>query len=270
MKNLKMWSAFFFFACAILSAFLYMWEEIPYVWGKAESEKLAKAYVSWVDGGSEEGEKNEHLTSPGIWTMEKSSPEVDFTSLKEINPDIIGWIYISGTKVNYPILRHSKSDDYYLSHTPEKKLNKLGSIYMHHDSDSGFLDAHTILYGHNMRSGQMFGELSNYRDSKFAEAHSDIWICLPEETLHCTVYSAYVCGVEDLTYTIGYALGGKRYGDFIRHTVEKSCFDIGKCPTDRERVITLSTCTDSGDVGKRFVVNCFVSGVQGTVSSTEK
>lgn len=183
---------------------------------------------------------------------------VDFQALQEMNPDIIGWIYIPGTQVNYPILQHPVEDSYYLSHTPENKSSKLGAIYMHHDTDPGFGDMHTILFGHNMKSGQMFGDLSNYADKEFAEKYPDVWILLPEEELHCIVYSAYICPIDDLTYTIGYMPGEESYAAFIRHTLTSSCISGKKSLTDMDQVITLSTCTDSGNAGKRFVVNCFI------------
>jgi len=245
MKKIKLWIAGFLFICAAASAFLYIQEELPYIQGRLDTEKLAGACLKTGD------EKTASVLVPEI--------EVDFARLKAINPDIIGWIYIPGTQVNDPILQHREEDAYYLTHTPEKRESRLGSIYMHHDAKADFTDAHTILFGHNMRSGQRFGELSGYADEDFAKAYPDVWILLPGETLHCTVYSAYACPVDDLTYTVGYETGERAYRDFIRHTAEASCIRVKKFPSDRDRIITLSTCTNSGDKGRRFVVNCFAA-----------
>ncbi len=245
MKKIKLWIGGFLFICASVSAFLYIQEELPYIQGRLETKKLAGACLKTGD------EKTASFLDPEI--------EVDFARLKAINPDIIGWIYIPGTQVNDPILKHQEEDAYYLTHTPEKRESKLGSIYMHHDAKADFTDAHTILFGHNMKSGQRFGELSGYADEDFAKAYPDVWLLLPGETLHCTVYSAYACPVDDLTYTVGYKTGERAYRDFIRHTAEASCIRVKDLPSDGDRIITLSTCTDSGDKGRRFVVNCFAA-----------
>ena len=241
--------AVFCFLCAGIAAFLYAWENFPYIQSRIESEKLADISLKTQD----RGEIRPGKSLSGLPLI------VDFEALRAINPDIIGWIYIPGTQVNDPILKHQEEDAYYLTHTPEKRESKLGSIYMHHDAAADFTDAHTILFGHNMKSGQRFGELSGYADEDFAKAYPDVWILLPGETLHCTVYSAYACPVDDLTYTVGYKTGERAYRDFIRHTAEASCIRVKDFPSDRDRIITLSTCTDSGDKGRRFVVNCFAA-----------
>lgn len=236
MKIVRIWFAVFFFACAAISAFLYVREEIPYIEGRLAGEKLSGTYLK-----AEETE---------------AARKVDFKGLQTVNPDIIGWIYIPGTQVDDPILQHPAEDDYYLSHSPEKKRNKLGAVYMHHDTDAGFGDAHTILFGHNMKSGQMFGELSKFEDKDFAEKYPDVWIFLPEEDLHCAVYSTYSCSIDDLTYTVGYETDQKNYKEFIYHTLDRSCIPAEEIPTEMDQIVTLSTCTDSGDAEKRFVVNC--------------
>ena len=210
MRKIRTWAAFFFFACAAVSAFLYIQEELPYIQGRLETEELTKLCLKTGD------EKTASLLVPEI--------EVDFEALKA-----------------------------------EKKESKLGSIYMHHDAAADFTDAHTILFGHNMRSGQRFGELSEYADREFAEENPDVWIFLPGETLRCTVYSAYACPVEDLTYTIGYQTGEEAYRDLLCHTVKSSQIRMEDLPSGMDRIITLSTCTDSGDKGRRFVVNCFAA-----------
>lgn len=228
-----------------------MQEELPYAQEKIENKRLINQYLEKADTDqtldNDEGEEKSAIKF-----------SVNFDELQSMNPDIIGWIWIPGTQVNYPILQHPSEDSYYLSHTPEKKSNKLGSIYMHHDADMHFSDTHTILFGHNMKSGQMFGDLSNYADKEFAEKYPDVWILLPEEELHCIVYSAYICPIDDLTYTVGYMPGEENYEKFIQHTIDQSCIAVDKSPSELSQVITLSTCTESGNAEKRFVVNCFI------------
>lgn len=237
MKIVRTWFAVFFFACAAISAFLYAGEELPYIEERLAGEKLSGTYLE----------------------AEETPRKADFKGLQTVNPDIIGWICIPGTQVDDPILQHPAEDDYYLFHSPERKKNKLGAVYMHHDTDAGFGDAHTILFGHNMKSGQMFGELSRFEDKNFAEKYPDVWIFLPEEELHCVVYSAYSCSVDDLTYTVGYETDQKSYKEFIDHTLAQSRNPAAEIPTERDQIVTLSTCTDSGDAEKRFVVNCRIA-----------
>lgn len=254
MKLVRIWFAVFFFVCAGISAFLYVQEEVPYIQERLAAEKFSEAYLKKED----EKRKTSDSQKTVLWPT--AIQEVDFEGLQAVNPDIIGWLYIPGTQVNDPILQHPEKDDYYLFHTPEKKPNKLGAIYMHHDADADFQDMHTILFGHNMKSGQRFGELSMYGNREFAAAHPDVWIFLPDEKLHGVVYSAYSCPADDLTYTVGYAAGQKSYKEFIRHTLDGSCIYPKETPEDTDRIFTLSTCTDSGNAEERFVVNCRIAG----------
>lgn len=253
MRSIRIRFAAFFFVCAGMSALLYMLEEVPYIQGRLNAEKIFRTYVEAEDPGLLHPDSSESDSGTGAVL------KVDFEGLRTVNPDIIGWIYIPGTQVNYPIMQHPTEDDYYLFHTPEKKKNRLGAVYLHHDADSEFKDIHMILFGHNMKSGQMFGELSNYADADFAETYSDVWIFLPGKDLYCIVYTAYVCSVEDLTYTVGYESGQENYEEFICHTLDRSCISTKRKPSNTDQIVTLSTCTDSGNAEKRFVVNCIVA-----------
>ena len=99
--------------------------------------------------------------------IEKSDEEkmvIDWKKLESINKDIIGWIKIDNTKINYPIL---KDDDTlkYLKHSYDGKYNNNGSIFTLNSNP--FNDNVTIIYGHNMKSGIMFSELAKYMNEEF-------------------------------------------------------------------------------------------------------
>ena len=85
-------------------------------------------------------------------------PAVDWESLKAINSDIIAWLQIEGTEISYPVVKGT-DNDYYLHHTFEKNYNSAGSIFVEYTNSSDFQDCNTIIYGHNMRNGSMFGLL---------------------------------------------------------------------------------------------------------------
>ncbi len=246
-------AALFCFLCAALSALSYMREKAPYIKEKQDAQRRNMAY----------------LRSAGQEPTAPTDLDVDFAALRSMNPDIVGWIRIPGTQIDYPILKHPSEDAYYLTHSPEKKQSRLGSIYLHHDADKSFMDAHTILFGHNMRSGQMFGELSSYQEETFARAHPDIWIYLPEKTLHASVYSAYVCQQDDLAYTVGYRQDGHNIQDLIRHTAEHSQIHIGRIPSEKDSILTLSTCVSAKKADQRFIVNSFIPNTEKRKETTE-
>lgn len=230
---------------AVVFAVLSVQEAVPYFMAEIDQRELKDAYVAETELPLEPDEAERLL---GI--------RVDFAALKDINPDIVGWIYIPGTQVNYPVLCHPEDNAYYLSHSYNKKESKPGAIYIYHESSDDFTDAHTIIFGHNMASGQMFGELSNYSEKKYRDEHPYVYLCLPEQMLQCVVYSAYSCSVYDSTYRLDYTLGTEAFSELIRHTGELSLWESDYIPEKDEPVYTLSTCVDSGDASRRFVLNC--------------
>lgn len=235
-----------FFAGALMSVFFAAQEELPYQEAELESAQLAAEYVSEPEEASDDTD-----TAPfGI--------EIDFEGLKEMNGDIVGWIYIPGTQVNYPILQHPSDNTFYLHHTPGRAENMLGSVYMYAEMSADFSDAHNILFGHNMASGQQFGELSNYADREFRDKYPYVYIFLPGRSLCCEIYSAYSCSVYDRTYMVGYAFESQDFAEFITHSTELSLWQTEVRPSSAETVITLSTCTDDSDDYRRFAVNCVV------------
>ena len=86
--------------------------------------------------------------------------EIDFEGLKQINPDIMAWIKIPGTNIDYPILQNAEEDDdYYLNRTMEGQEGLPGSIYMEKYDTPDFTDPVSVIYGHTLHDGTMFSEL---------------------------------------------------------------------------------------------------------------
>lgn len=119
---------------------------------------------------------------------EYKSP-VDFESLREINPDIVAWLTIPGTYIDYPVVQ-AKDNETYLTKDFEGKQSKAGAIFLDCDSDSDLRGFHSILYGHHMRDGSMFAQLVNFKDREFFEKNREIILYLPEEELHLRTIAA--------------------------------------------------------------------------------
>ena len=169
--------------------------------------------------------------------------QIDFDGLKRINPDIVAWISIPGTPVDYPVLKNPY-DDYYLYRDYAGQYQYTGSIFMRAAAAADFSGKHTILYGHNMTDGQMFGWLKNYRDVENRNAHPYIYIYLPErKALKWQVYSVYQCYDATDTYRTVFE-DADDYKTWQEMTVRLGKASVELKPVDR--VLTLSTCTASG------------------------
>ena len=182
---------------------------------------------------------------------------IDFTLLKEKNEDIVGWLTVPGTQIDYPIC-HGADDDFYLNHNAEKEKNILGALFLPTENNPDMLDIHIIIYGHNMRQGQMFGELSNYEEEAYHRENPYVYLYLPSgEKRTYQVYSVYRCEPSSETYTLGLLPQTQAYRLWLQESVRKELFATGiedQIAEDKQ-VLTLSTCAD-GNRKERLAVNC--------------
>lgn len=127
-----------------------------------------------------------------IKNSNKEENKIDWNNLKSINEDIIGWIEIEGTDINYPILKDN-DNLYYLKHNYLKKYNSNGSIFTL--DINPFIDCETLLYGHNMKNGTMFSILGKYLDKDFLFSHQKIKIYTPNKNYEGVIFSVYSIGI---------------------------------------------------------------------------
>lgn len=185
--------------------------------------------------------------------------KVDFDKLKKINPDVVGWIYIPNTEIDYPIVK-GKDNKQYLHRTYKGVNNFAGSIFLDCDCRADFYSANSIVYGHNMRNGSMFGLLKKYYDTNYNKKanfkkRKIIWIITPEREKEYTIFSAREINVyKDLEpYFIDFT-SLEAYQEFLDQAVDKSLYKTG-VPVDTSNfVLTLSTCTSTTESG-RFIVH---------------
>ena len=179
-------------------------------------------------------------------------PVVDFESLQAINPDVVGWIYIPGTDINYPVVRGDDNDEY-IYRLFDGTYNKAGSIFMDYRNNSAFFDKNTVLYGHHMRNGTMFAQLTEYADQAFYEAHPYGMLVTPNGNYLVEFFSGYVTNLEATAWKMRFS-SDSDYSVWLDGIARKSYFTTDVIPLQSEQVLTLSTCTYDYD-NARFVLH---------------
>ena len=179
--------------------------------------------------------------------------EVDFDKLKSVNEDVVGWIYVDALPdISYPIVK-GKDNQTYLHQTYEKNYNFAGTIFVDYENSGDFRDCNTLVYGHNMKNGSMFGHLKKFReDDKLYKQDKYFWILTPERNYRYEIITAYTTGVNSDTYTLFKGPGEEfeKYLETIKGYSEIQTDDTDL--TIKDRIVTLSTCT--GNESTRFVV----------------
>ncbi|MBQ9155295.1 MAG: class B sortase [Eubacterium sp.] len=184
--------------------------------------------------------------------------KVDFDELKKVNPDVIGWLHIPDTGINYPIVQ-GQDNSYYLHRTFKKESSYVGAIFMDVNCKPDFTSFNSIIYGHNLKNGEMFGHLKglydlNYNSKADYKKHSKIWVVTPKENREYDIFAAREINVDkDMdVYYVEFA-SKEEYKTYLASQVEKSQYKT-KAPVSEDRsMITLSTCTSTTETG-RFIV----------------
>ena len=124
-----------------------------------ESEKIYEELASQVEETTETAEEAE--------TEEEYVSPINFEELWAINEDVVGWLTIPGTVIDYPILHDPESNETYLYEDIEGNRTSSGSIYLDCDNAADFSDLHNVIYGHHMRNGTMFKDIMKFREQDF-------------------------------------------------------------------------------------------------------
>lgn len=177
--------------------------------------------------------------------------EMDLEALRQTNPDVVGWIAIPETDIFYPIVQ-TGDNTYYLNHTWQKTRSSVGAIFLEQYSSPELNDFNTLIYGHKMRDGSMFGVLSSYQNMDYWKEHPSVYLVDDKEVYRYDIFAAYEVGVREIIYRLDLE-ERELQQEFIRFSLEHSNIDTGIVPEVSEKIVTLSTCTGRGHA-TRFVV----------------
>ncbi len=176
---------------------------------------------------------------------------IDFDELEKINSDLVGWLKIRAIDISYPVVQ-GEDNDYYLHNSFEKEYLFAGCLFENYENKSDFSDKNTIIYGHNMRNGSMFGKLKQFREEEVYNKSKYFWIYTKDIIFQYRIISARVVGNTGQAYTTKFKTK-KEFQEFLDAAIDDSEVDNSTVSVSTDdRIVTLSTCT--GDSSTRFVV----------------
>ncbi|MFV0503276.1 MAG: class B sortase [Lachnospirales bacterium] len=187
-------------------------------------------------------------------------PDINILRESFGNDEIIGFLQIEDSRVNYPVVQHG-DNIYYLDKDIKKDYNVAGSIFMDYENLEQGYDQNTVLYGHNMRDLSMFGELKYYKDQEYYEEHPLIKLQIEDELFLYEVFSAFRTST-DFDYVQTNFPSDEEYMDQINKYYEKSFIKTGVKVAKEDKILTLSTCVGVRATSRMVVAGRLINNVE--------
>ena len=176
------------------------------------------------------------------------------------NSDVIGWIKIENTVINYPVLQTS-DNHYYLNYNYKKQKSKYGAIFAKNECDIYNDNSNIIIYGHNMKDGQMFSQLLKYEDENFYKSHKTVKLANINEENEYIIVAVFKSRIfyqdeKDAFKFYNYTKfkNEEEYNSFLNNCKKEQLYDTGVSAQYGEQLITLITCENSQENGRMVVV----------------
>ena len=165
-----------------------------------------------------------------------------FEELLKKNTDTVGYLSVNNTKINYPVVQAS-TNSYYLNRDFNKRKNSMGWIFMDYRNNAKDLDKNTIIYGHNIKQGIMFGTLKYALNSSWYKKESNqvITFNTPTKNMKWRIFSIYrIPATQDYLKTEFES--DEEYMEFLNMLKNRSIFNFNVELNESSKILTLSTC----------------------------
>lgn len=217
--------------------------------GKEFNENLQKTYHQF-DGGNACGD-TAAADKPDAAAGIPEQYADRFKSLLDINKDVVGWIHIPGTRIDYPVVQ-GEDNRFYLNHSLRNERSSRGAIFMDYRNHNDDKDYNTVLYGHHMKDGGMFGGLSAYKDYSYYPDHANIEYDSLAQPAEWRIFSVYVCRPGDDALQITFN-NDEEYARYLDKIINRSIYKTGVAVTKDDRILTLMTCSYEYDNAKLVI-----------------
>ena len=212
-------------------------------------DEINNNYVTPGNSGSGDS-TDDDKTDTSVKDPDPDTIDVDFNNLCADYPDVVGYIYSANTLIQQPI-QYGKGNNYYLTHDLKGNDNKNGSIFVEELNSGSFTDDNTIIYGHNMKTGMMFANLTLYKDKGYYNSHPYLYIYTPSQNYRVDLYAGFVCEHDDEVYATSLTQ------DQLKAMAAKSTF-VSNIGTPTGKTVTLSTCSYEFNNARYVVVGALV------------
>jgi len=220
-----------------------------------DSEKQSELYGNLIETIEKTDTEKDTMT----YSQDKSFLS-DYQDLYLQNNDMVGWIKIEDTKINYPVMQSKDNPNFYLKHGFDKAYTDYGCPYVQENCDVDIPSDNLIIYGHNMKDSSMFSRLMKYTDKSFWETHKTIRFDTLTEKCDYEIIAAFKTVVyTDSPESFKYyqfinADTGDEFNAYITKCKELALYDTGVTAEYGDKLITLSTCEYSRNNGRMVVV----------------
>lgn len=235
--------------CAVL-LLIAAWQ----LWNIDSSTRSAEQLYGGLAQRAKEGQAD---TGTEQSTASQEAANAWLLDLQKQNGELVGWIRIPGTDIDYPVMQTGSDNDYYLTHAFNREENVHGTPYLDVNCKIGESD-NLIIYGHNMKDGTMFQNLMNYKDPGFCESNGTIEWDTPEESEAYQLIFVMLISVgeaERFPYYQCIDLSYEEiYEGFLKQCSRYAIWQSDDLPAPGTKLLTLSTCEYSQTDGRLVVV----------------
>ena len=185
------------------------------------------------------------------------APVVDWAGLKAVNSQVVGWIQIPGSQINYPVYQ-TTDNEYYLHTNAKGEWSIGGQIFMDYENNpNGLIDQQTILYGHHMRNGSMFQFIGALNDQNTFNKVETIWYVTPTQTYELEPVFTYHTDEDDDEVRQFNFTSVDEFRSYLKDRLSRavsSRSDAAEVISRTEHVLTLFTCNYTDQYGRTMLI----------------
>ena len=187
----------------------------------------------------------------------EANEDINIDELYQINNDLIGWIKINDTDINYPVMQNKNQPEYYLRRNFYKNYSSYGTPFLAYECNLKTSE-NLIIYGHHMQNKKMFGELENYKNKEFYNNHKEIIFYTLYNIQKYEIFAVFKTTLyknDTFKYYQNIELNIEEdYLNFINKCCSKSLYNTNIKPNYKDKLITLSTCEYSEENSRLVVI----------------